>query len=103
MSAFPLPVSSTAQSFFVQLAGTSYKITLRWNAVAICWVMDIADAGEVPLIQGIPIVTGTDLLAPYAYLGFGGGIIAMTEGNPDAVPTFANLGTGGDVFFVTDD
>jgi hypothetical protein len=102
MSAFPLPVSATAQSFFVQLVNISYKITLKWNAVAACWVMDIADADEVPLVQGIPIVTGTDLLAPYAYLGFGGGIVALTEGNPDAVPTFENLGNGGDVFFVTD-
>ncbi len=103
MSAFPLPVSTTAQSFFVQLVNISYKITLKWNAVATCWVMDIADAEEVPLVDGIPIVTGTDLLAPYSYLGIGGGIVALTEGNPDAVPTFTNLGIGGDVFFVTDD
>lgn len=102
MSAFPLPVSATAQSFFVQLNNVSYKLTLRWNAVAVCWIMDLADAEEVPVIQGIPIVTGTDLLAPYAYLGIGGGIVALTEGNPDAVPTFDNLGSGGDVFFVTD-
>lgn len=103
MSAFPLPVSSSAQSFFVQLVNISYKITLRWNAVAIAWVMDIASQDEVPLVQGIPIVTGVDLLAPYAYLGIGGGIIAITEGDQDKVPTFDNLGKGGDVFFVTDD
>lgn len=103
MSAFPLPASATAQSFFIQLDNISYKITLRWNAVAVCWVMDIADFEEEPMVQGIPIVTGTDLLAPYAYLGIGGGIVALTEGNPDAVPTFENLGNGGDVFFVTDD
>lgn len=103
MSAFPMPVSPTAQSFFIQLVNISYKITLRWNAVAVCWIMDIADAEEVPLVQGIPIVTGIDLLAPYAYLGIGGGMVALTEGNPDAVPTFENLGSGGDVFFVTDD
>lgn len=103
MSAFPLPVSASAQTFFVQLDNLTYKITLRWNAVAVCWVMDIADFEEEPMVQGIPIVTGTDLLAPYAYLGIGGGIVALTEGDPDAVPTFENLGTGGDVYFVADD
>jgi hypothetical protein len=103
MSAFPLPVSATAQSFFVQLVNVTYKITLRWNTVAVCWVMDLADSEEVPLVQGIPIVTGTDLLAPYRYLGIGGGMVALTEGNPDAVPTFENLGAGGDVFFIADE
>jgi len=103
MSAFPLPVSPSAQSFFVQLVNISYKITIRWNAVAIAWIMDIATQEEVPLVSGIPIVTGVDLLAPYGYLGIGGGLIAITEGNQDAVPTFDNLGKGGDVFFVTDD
>lgn len=103
MSAFPLPVSSTAQSFFVQLVNVSYKLTFRWNAVAVCWVMDIADAEEVPIVQGIPVVTGTDLLSPYAYLGIGGGLVALTEGNQDAVPTFENLGSGGNVYFVSDD
>ena len=103
MSAFPLPVSSSAQSFFVQLVNVTYKLTLKWNSVALCWVLDLADSDEVPIVQGIPIVTGTDLLAPYAYLGIGGGLVALTEGNPDAVPTFENLGAGGDVYFVTDD
>lgn len=102
MSAFPLPVSATAQSFFVQLVNVIYKLTLRWNPVAVCWMLDIADSEEVALVQGIPVVTGTDLLAPYGYLGIGGGIVALTEGNPDAVPTFTNLGNGGDLFFVTD-
>lgn len=103
MSAYPLPVSATAQSFFVQLANVPYQLTLRWNSFASCWILDIADVDSVPLVQGIPVVTGTDLLAPYGYLGIQGGIIALTEGNPDAVPTFTNLGVGGDLFFVTDD
>lgn len=103
MSSFPLPVSATAQSFFVQLVNVTYKITMRWNTVALCWVMDLADSEEVPIVQGIPVVTGTNLLAPYAYLGIGGGIVALTEGDPDAVPTFENFGSGGDVYFVADE
>jgi hypothetical protein len=53
------------------------------------------------LVSGIPLVTGVDLLAPYAYLGFGGELLVATDGNTAAVPTYANLGTGSHLYFVT--
>jgi hypothetical protein len=100
--AFELPLTPIAQSFFIQLAGTTYKMSLRWNTPASCWVFDLADADEVPILNGVPIITGTDLLGQYAYLGISGGLVALTEGNPDAVPTFQNLGSGGNLYFVPD-
>ncbi len=56
------------------------------------WVLDISDQSGTPILQGIPLVTGADLLAQYGYYNFGGGLWVSTTNNPDAVPTFDNLG-----------
>jgi uncharacterized protein DUF6983 len=47
------------------------------------------------------LVTGADLLAQYKHLGFTGALVVQTVSNPDAVPTFANLGDDGQVYWVT--
>lgn len=100
--AYELPLTPAAQNFFIQLANILYKMSLRWNSVSNCWVFDLADADEVPFLAGIPIVTGINLLGQYAYLGIAGGLVALTDGNPDAVPTFQNLGDAGNLYFVPD-
>jgi hypothetical protein len=102
-AAYELPLTPQAQSFFIQLSNVLYRMSLRWNSVSNCWVFDLADSDEVPFLNGIPIVTGTDLLGQYAYLGMKGGLVALTDGNPDAVPTFANLGDSGNLYFLPDE
>jgi len=52
------------------------------------------------LIAGIALVTGTDLLGQYAYVGIGGALYVATDGNPDAVPTFDNLGGSCKLYWV---
>lgn len=101
-TAFEIPLSPEAQKFTIQLAGVTYNITVSWCAPAACWVFDIADRLDAPIIQGIPLVTGIDLLQQYAYLQFGGGLMVQTDHNPDAVPTLENLGVTGRVYFVTE-
>lgn len=94
---YEIPVTPAGgnQSFTVDLNGTSYQLALTWrNARDAGWVLDIADADGVALVRGIPLVTGADLLAPYKHLSIGGGgsLTATTDGDAEAVPTFANLG-----------
>ena len=66
------------------------------------WALDISGPDNLPLVQGIPIVTGADLLGQYEYLGIGGKIFVQSSGDLDAVPGFADLGASGLVFFVTE-
>ncbi len=47
--------------------------------------------------------TGSDLLAPYAYLNFGGKLVAQTTNDTNAVPTMANLGSSGNLYFVVEE
>lgn len=90
----PVTPSGGNQTFSVELNGTSYQLALNWrNARDAGWTLDIADADGNALVNGIPFVTGADLLAPYRHLSIGGGgsLSVITDGDPEAVPTFDNI------------
>lgn len=101
MAAFEIPLISLPQKFDVDLAGVTYGMRFYWCAPGESWMMDVADNDGVPLVQGIPLNTGADLLAPYAYLGFGGQLIVETDFNRYAPPTSSNLGSQSHLYFVT--
>jgi hypothetical protein len=100
---FKIPlVVGTPQRFSITLGQVEYQLTLRYlNIDEGGWIIDIADAIGTPIVQGIPLVTGADLLAQYKHLGFGGRLRVQTLSDPDAVPTFENLGDDGALWWVT--
>jgi predicted Zn-dependent protease with MMP-like domain len=107
---YTLPLQPNAQVFTVPLSGVTYTLTFNYRDVPSWlatladqggWVMDIGDSQNNAIIQGIPLVTGANLLAQYAYLGFVGTLWVQTLSDPDAVPTYQNLGSDGLVFYVT--
>lgn len=87
--------------------GVQYTLNFKWNAASYCWNLDIYDAGGVsPILTGLALVTGTDVLGQFGYLPVGAQamITVMTVGpgiSPDSVPTFDNLGGDGQVFLIT--
>jgi len=101
---YRIPLSATPQTFTVGLAGVEYQLTLRWlDADEAGWILDIdLPDGGGDVVHGIPLVTGCDLLAPYAYLGVGGSLVVWSD-DSDATPTESNLGDGVDLWFVTED
>ncbi|VVD75620.1 bacteriophage protein [Pandoraea aquatica] len=100
---YEIPFSPTPQAFRVTLSGVEYTLTVQYRAADNAgWMLDIADANGAPILGGLPLVTGTDLLAPYAYLGLGGRLWVQGAGHPDNTPTFDDLGVGSHVFWVTD-
>jgi hypothetical protein len=89
------------QTFSINLNGVAYQITLRYrDAPDGGWTMDIDDDSGDPLLYGVPLVTGANLLAQYQHLGFAGGFYVQTTSDPDAVPTFDNLGDDGQLYWV---
>lgn len=103
MAVYEIPLSPRPQTFGITLAGRALNLTLLWrNVDEGGWVLDIADGENVPIVRGIPLVTGADLLGQYAYLGFGGQLIVQTDHDTDAVPTWENLGDTSHLYFVTD-
>lgn len=57
-----------------------------------CWLIDISDASGNPLLCGVPLVTGVDLLAQFAYLGLGAMLWVSTDGDLAEPPHWWNLG-----------
>lgn len=99
---FQLPLQNTPQTFTTTLSGIIYTLTLQYqNVVQGGWTLDIGDVNNIPILQGIPLVTGVNLLGKYNYLGFLGGLYVQTTTDPDAVPTFQNIGIDGQVYYVT--
>ena len=102
-SYFQIPLETgTPQTINITLGQVEYRLTLRYrNVDQGGWVLDIADERGNEIIDGIPLVTGADLLAQYKHLGFGGRLWVQTLSDPDAVPTFENLGEDGLLYWVT--
>lgn len=113
---YEIPLSGSPQRFAISLpiensvpAGgqASYVMTFNYRdadpAVAggCGWTIDLFDAGGNPILCGMPLVTGADLLGQFAYLDLGGHLVVRSEGIPDAIPTFDNLGSGSHVYWVT--
>ena len=103
MAIYEIPLSPTPQSFSITLGGVSYRITVKYqNTDMGGWFIDIADSTGAALVNGIPLVTGADLLGQYKHLGFSGALRVQTSNNPDAIPTWENLGTQSHLYWVAD-
>lgn len=101
-TAYQIPLQTgVPQKFSAALGGVTYQLTFQYrNDPSGGWCLDIDDASNNPIVHGIPLVTGADLLAQYKHLGFTGKLVVQTTSNPDAVPTFANLGSDGQIYWV---
>lgn len=99
---FQIPLSpQQSQQLSVTIGATPYTLTFRWNGQAGdngLWILDIADSSQNPILSGVPIVTGADLLEQFAYLGFSFYLVSQTTSDTDTPPTYDNLGTDGLVY-----
>jgi hypothetical protein len=105
---FQIPLHpSHSQTLRVTLQGIEYTFKLAWNTISQIWILDIYDSvGTTPIIRGIPLVTGTDLLGQFTYLTVASTAVLMTLSigpgiSPDEPPTFTNLGIDGQLIYVS--
>jgi hypothetical protein len=102
MNVYEIPLSAQPQTFTITLGGIDYRLTVQYReASGAGWILDIGDSFGGPIVNGIPLVTGVDLLAQHRHLGFGGGLRVQGAKNPDDVPTFGDLGVGSKLYWVT--
>jgi hypothetical protein len=94
-----IPLSPDNQQFRIQLSGTTYTLRIIWRDAA-GWIMDVQDSGGAPLLSGVPLVTGNNLLEQYPQLGINGAIVVVTDNGAPAEPTKTNLGTYSHLIFV---
>jgi hypothetical protein len=102
VSRYIVPLTPEPQAFDAVMAGVPYRLTVRWcGALEGGWMLDIADAEGAPLIAGIPLVTGADLLAPYPDLAIGG--MLWLYSIDEMPPAFRELGETVQLIFETED
>jgi hypothetical protein len=95
MTVYEVNIKPVDQKFNVELGGIVYSMRLMWNEEDDTWILDIGTKEEEPLINGIPLIAGADLLAQYGYLNIGNGgyLYCVTDGQPYEKPTKDNLGS----------
>lgn len=103
MTVYEIPLTATPQRFTVILGERELAITLRWKDVHEGgWSLDIRDkVKDEPLIGGVPLVAGVDLLGQYKYLGIPAKMFIDGDGMRD--PTKDNLGTVVKLYVAMDD
>ncbi|MUG77240.1 phage baseplate plug family protein [Commensalibacter melissae] len=90
---YEIPLIPANQSFNISILQKNYQLRLFYcNAPNGGWVLDIMNADGTPILLGVPLVTGTNLLEQFSYIKFSFGLVVVTDGNSDKVPTFNNLG-----------
>lgn len=51
----------------VPILDTEYVFSFRFNTRENCWRMSLLTGAREPIVEGIKLVPGVDLLAPYRY------------------------------------
>lgn len=102
MAALEIPLTSQAQRFTITLGDSIYRMRITYDAADEGgWILDIGAQDGTLMVAGIPLVSGTDLLAQYAYMDFGGSLFVTTDRGAGEVPTFDGLGLTSHLYFVT--
>lgn len=100
MKAYEIPLTpGRNQTVSVVLLNATYRLTLQWREAAQTWFLDIADDAGNPLVQGLALVLGSNLLHQHQHLGIGGGLVVIFDTGTDA-PTFDNLGQSAHLLFI---
>ena len=100
MTTYEVPLVSRQQALTATFPnGVTYQLRLiyQFNSDD-CWLLDISDNSGNPIVQGIPLIPGVDLLAQYAYLGFGCKLFCATDGAAPVSPKWWNLGSAGHLY-----
>jgi hypothetical protein len=102
---FEIPLNASPERFPIVLNGTTYTLVFQFRNPGLpgsggTWVLDIGDSFGNAIVCGIPLITGTNLLGQYDYLGFAGMMVVISDGEKYAAPTFDNLGINSHVYWV---
>jgi hypothetical protein len=85
------------QTFYCNIPGQTKNITLNftlsYNTMANYWVLGIYDSSNNPLVLGIPLLPGANLLGQYQYLNIGSAVLWNIGDQSVLMPDNTNLAT----------
>jgi len=101
MAVFEIPLrGGRGSSQTVVLADVTYRLDVHWCDPLGVWVIDLSDDFGNPMISGIPMITGANLLAQYEYFDFHGILLAQSDFDWTVPPTFTDLGKQGHLYWI---
>lgn len=86
---YEIPFNNGNQKFNIRLGSVQYKLQLIYRAEQ--WYLDIFDTAENPLIAGVPMLVGDNLLAQHQHIIKGALYVLNT--NEDESQAFNDLST----------
>ena len=95
MAIYEIPLVPGPQTLTVAFPNGTAQLRLVYANAANgegSWLLDVATSAGTPIVCGIPLVTGADLLAQFAYLNIGVVMFCETDGDLSLPPTFDTLG-----------
>jgi len=99
-TAYEIPTKPYSERFNISLNNVIYQILKVWNVANQSWIIDISDSNGNPILSGVPLITGADLLDQYRHLLFGGEMECQTDHNLQAVPTYDNMGSESHLYWL---
>lgn len=80
-----IPTFNDAEaSYKVAVNGYNIGITTRYNYSAQCWMLDLSDALDAPILTGLMLIPGIDILKPYEHIRQQLGSFVLSEATTDA-------------------
>lgn len=102
MATWYFPLLPQAQEMQIQLGDVDYTIRFGWcDTTDGGWFIDLSDVDGNPIIMGLPLTAGENVLQQFDYLKLPGEIRVQTDGSPLVEPTYDNLGSNGQVLFIS--
>lgn len=86
---YEIPFNNGNQKFNIRLGSVQYKLQLIYRTEQ--WYLDIFDTAENPLIVGLPMLVGDNLLVQHQHIIKGALYVLNT--NEDESQAFSDLGT----------
>lgn len=79
MNVFGIQTIEGPQIFRTSLSGESFIFRLWWNERGQSWHIDIFDEDETPLVLGIAMKPGVNMIEQYQYLGLKGSLFVAKK------------------------
>lgn len=87
---YEIPLQSNSQTFPININSVVLNLTIIWRSSQ--YILDIADSTGTPIVQGIALTTGANLLEQYAYLNLPGSWWVISDDGLLTPPTYSDLG-----------
>lgn len=85
-----IPLLPQSQTLTITLNGVLYNLNVFWRGTN--YVLDIMDSNNNPIVLGIDVVTGCDLLGQLKHLNIPGYWVVLSQPDTSTIPQYGDLG-----------